>query len=75
MAQRLLNNKTMIYLPIEHIEQRYTTHLDRDIQEYLDRKKIQYTYLEPTVFSNEIKHGSFWMRIILYIDSYTSFSN
>ena len=49
----------MIYLPIEHIEQRYTTHLDRDIQEYLDRKKIQYTYLEPTVFSNEIKHGSF----------------
>ncbi len=49
----------MIYLPIEHIEQRYTTHLDRDIQEYLDRKKIQYTYLEPTVLSNEIKHGSF----------------
>ena len=49
----------MIYLPIEHIEQRYTTHLDRDILEYLDRKNIRYTYLEPTVFSNEIKHGSF----------------
>jgi len=49
----------MIYLPLEHIEQRYTTHMDRDIREYLDRKKIVYTYLEPKVFSHEIKHGSF----------------
>lgn len=49
----------MIYLPLEHIEQRYTTHMDRDIREYLDRKGIKYTYLEPKVFSNEIKHGSF----------------
>lgn len=49
----------MIYLPLEHIEQRYTTHMDRDILEYLDRKGIKYTYLEPKVFSHEIKHGSF----------------
>lgn len=49
----------MIYLPLEHIEKRYTTHMDRDIVEYLDRKKIPYTYLEPKVFSNEIKNGSF----------------
>lgn len=49
----------MIYLPLEHIEQRYTTHLDRDIRNYLDRKGINYVYLEPKVFSHEIKHGSF----------------
>ena len=49
----------MIYLPLEHIEQRYTTHLDRDIREYLDRKGIKYTYLEPKALSGEIKHGSF----------------
>lgn len=49
----------MIYLPLEHIAQRYTTHLDRDILEYLDREGIQYKYLEPRVFSNEIRNGSF----------------
>ena len=49
----------MIYLPLEHIPQRYTTHLDRDILEYLDRKGVPYTYIEPKVFSHEIKHGSF----------------
>ena len=49
----------MIYLPLEHIEQRYTVHMDRDIREYLNRKGICYTYLEPQVFSHEIKHGSF----------------
>lgn len=49
----------MIYLPIEHLEQRYTTHLDRDIRNYLDRHGIEYTYIEPQVFSHEIKHGSF----------------
>lgn len=49
----------MIYLPLEHIEQRYTTHMDRDILEYLNRKSIEYTYLEPKVLSHEIRHGSF----------------
>lgn len=49
----------MIYLPLEHIEQRYTTHMDRDILEYLHRKGIKHTYLNPKVFSHEIKHGSF----------------
>lgn len=49
----------MIYLPLEHIEQRYTTHLDRDILDYLQRKEKQYIYLEPKVLSHEIKHGSF----------------
>lgn len=49
----------MIYLPIEHIEQRYTTHLDRDIRNYLDQHGIGYTYIEPKVFSHDIKNGSF----------------
>lgn len=49
----------MIYLPLEHIEQRYTTHLDRDILDYLKRKGKDYSYLIPKVFSNEIRHGSF----------------
>lgn len=39
----------MIYLPLEHIPNRYTTHLDRDILEYLNRKGIKYLYLEPKV--------------------------
>ena len=26
----------IIYLPLEHIESRYTTHMDRDISNYLD---------------------------------------
>lgn len=49
----------MVYLPLEHIEQRYTTHLDRDILEYLTRKGIDFHYLVPEVFSNKITHGSF----------------
>lgn len=49
----------MVYFPLEHIEQRYTTHMDRDIREYLDRKGIDYLYVEPKVFSNEIRNGSF----------------
>lgn len=33
--------------------------MDRDIVEYLTRKGIDFTYLEPKVFSHEIRHGSF----------------
>ena len=33
--------------------------MDRDIVDYLSRKKIDYIYLYPTVLSNEIRHGSF----------------
>lgn len=35
------------YFPLEHIPNRYTTHLDRDILKYLDKKGIQYIYYEP----------------------------
>lgn len=49
----------MIYLPLEHIETRYTTHMDRDIVAYLRKKGVSFTYLAPEVLSNEIRHGSF----------------
>ena len=49
----------IVYLPLEHIEQRYTTHLDRDILAYLKQNDIQHIYLTPNVLSNEIKNGSF----------------
>lgn len=49
----------IIYFPLEHVEQRYTTHLDRDILKYLDDNKIPYKYLQPNTLSNEIKNGSF----------------
>lgn len=39
----------MIYFPLEHIPNRYTTHLDRDILSYLIEKKIKFSYLEPKV--------------------------
>ena len=31
----------IIYLPLEHIESRYTTHMDRDISEYLEKSDLQ----------------------------------
>lgn len=49
----------MIYLPLEHLDQRYTTHLDRDILEYLNRKGISYTYIEPKTLTSKIESGSF----------------
>jgi glycosyltransferase involved in cell wall biosynthesis len=35
------------YFPLEHIDSRYTTHLDRDICKYLDDNGIQYTRIAP----------------------------
>lgn len=49
----------MIYLPLEHIEQRYTTHMDRDILDYLNRKGIKYKYLSPDTLTGKIENGSF----------------
>mgnify|MGYP003110406074 FL=1 len=51
----------LVYAPLEHLDQRYTTHLDRDIREYLDRNNINYIYLEPKTINNDhkISKGSF----------------
>jgi len=49
----------IIYLPLEHIDERYTTHMDRDITKYLDDHKQEYIKIYPSVPEREIKHGSF----------------
>jgi glycosyltransferase involved in cell wall biosynthesis len=36
----------LYYLPLEHIDERYTVHLDRDIRAYLKRHKINYQVVE-----------------------------
>jgi hypothetical protein len=46
------------YLPLEHLEMRYTTHLDRDIKEYLISNQINHIVVEPEKVS-EINNGSF----------------
>lgn len=48
------------YLPLEHLEQRYTKHLDRDITEYLIASKKEFVRIYPEVSSiGFIKAGSF----------------
>lgn len=49
----------MIYFPLEHLEQRYTSHLDRDILAYLQEKGVSFKYFEPRTLGNKIVHGSF----------------
>lgn len=46
------------YLPLEHLEMRYTTHLDRDIRKYLKDNNIQHTIIEPEK-TDKITVGSF----------------
>jgi len=50
----------IIYLPLEHIEQRYTQALDRDITEYLESNKIEHIKIYPDIPNpTTIKKGSF----------------
>lgn len=53
----------LIYAPLEHLDIRYTTHLDRDILNYLNKKQEQtnreYIYLSPLTLSKGISNGSF----------------
>ena len=51
----------LVYAPLEHLDQRYTTHLDRDILNYLKTNKIEHIYLEPNTISKnkQISNGSF----------------
>ena len=49
----------LIYAPLEHLDQRYTTHLDRDIINYLNKNKKIYHYLDPKVINKGISNGSF----------------
>lgn len=49
----------IIYAPLEHLDSRYTTHLDRDILKYLNTNKVNFKYLEPKTLTKGIKNGSF----------------
>jgi|TARA_Y100000310_G_C20648530_1_gene798036 glycosyltransferase involved in cell wall biosynthesis len=50
----------VIYVPLEHIDKRYTVHLDRDITKYLDDNKIKYRKIYPNIPTPDaLKSGSF----------------
>jgi glycosyltransferase involved in cell wall biosynthesis len=49
----------LIYAPLEHLDQRYTTHLDRDIIDYLNSERKAYHYLDPITLNEGISNGSF----------------
>ena len=39
----------IIYLPLEHIENRYTVHMDRDITEYLENSEKEFIRIYPDI--------------------------
>ena len=39
----------LIYVPLEHIEGRYTVHMDRDIEAYLNAQDIDAALAKPVV--------------------------
>ena len=50
----------IIYLPLEHIESRYTVHMDRDILKYLEDSGKKYIRIYPDISSPQtMKAGSF----------------
>ena len=50
----------IIYLPLEHIESRYTVHMDRDITEYLEDSGKEFIKIYPDIPTPEtMKAGSF----------------
>ena len=50
----------IIYLPLEHIESRYTVHMDRDILKYLANSGKEYLRIYPDIPSPQtMKAGSF----------------
>jgi hypothetical protein len=49
----------LIYLPLEHIDARYTSHLDKDICKYLNNNGIPYHRIYPDIPSTRLKNGTF----------------
>lgn len=49
----------IIYVPLEHIDGRYTVHMDRDIQRYLDEHNIPYVKIMPTTETPPLPKGMF----------------
>jgi len=49
----------LIYVPLEHIEGRYTVHMDRDIEAYLNAQDIKYVKVMPTTETPSLPEGQF----------------
>lgn len=49
----------VIYVPLEHIEGRYTVHMDRDITNYLDESGVDYYKVIPFEDSPPLPKGMF----------------
>jgi len=49
----------IIYVPLEHIDGRYTVHLDRDIQNYLILQGREYVKIMPTTVTPPLPKGMF----------------
>ena len=50
----------IIYLPLEHIDSRYTTHMDRDITSYLEKSDLHCIKIYPDIPApKSMKAGSF----------------
>ena len=49
----------LIYVPLEHIPGRYTVHMDRDIESYLNEQSIEYVKIMPTYDTPPLPEGQF----------------
>jgi glycosyltransferase involved in cell wall biosynthesis len=49
----------LIYVPLEHIDGRYTIHMDRDIEQYLQNNNIDYVKIMPNVEPGPLPTGMF----------------
>lgn len=49
----------IIYVPLEHIEGRYTIHMDRDIEQYLQASDADYVKVMPDLTASDLPEGCF----------------
>jgi len=49
----------IIYVPLEHIEGRYTVHMDRDIEHYLQSSGRDYVKVMPDLTPSDLPEGCF----------------
>tara|TARA_Y100000592_G_scaffold96886_2_gene166254 strand:- start:37 stop:993 length:957 start_codon:yes stop_codon:yes gene_type:complete len=51
--------KKLIYVPLEHIDKRYTVHLDNDIENYLKENNVNYIKIKPPILEQRDLNGMF----------------
>lgn len=49
----------IIYVPLEHIDGRYTVHMDRDIEQYFEDNNIEYIKIMPSQETPALPKGMF----------------